>query len=427
MYSIDWPSLFPPRRRASSPGEPPPRLRPNPTVLALGLTSFFTDISSEMIASVLPVYLVLHLGMSPMAFGVIDGTYQGAAAIARLAGGVLSDRWRRPKEVAAAGYLLSAACRPLLLAAAGSWSAVTGVIALDRIGKGIRTAPRDALLSASVPRQALAGAFGVHRAMDAAGAMLGPLVAFLLLSALPEAYDVLFVTSFGLAVVGLAAIVLLVPAATRSARGEHEPPSAEAPQWIADPAFRSIALCATLLSMATVSDSFLFLTVQKKLQLRAASFPLFYVGTPLVTSMLAISCGRLADRIGRVPVLLAGYAALALLYVATLLPLGGTALAACTVTLLGAHYAATDGVLTAMAASTLPTSRTGSGLAALTTATNLARFVASIAFGFLWTRASGEIAAATFLTLLLLAMLASAWLLPGPGPQDGDPDAESLA
>ena len=141
------------------------------TVWCLGLTSFFTDVSSEMVASILPIYLVLHLHLSPLAFGLIDGLYQGFAAVARVAGGFVADRWRSHKAVASVGYGLSAVCKLGLLAAGNVWSLLALTIALDRTGKGIRTAPRDAMISLSTPRAELATAFGVHRALDAAGAM----------------------------------------------------------------------------------------------------------------------------------------------------------------------------------------------------------------------------------------------------------------
>src|SRR4051794_12572358 len=187
MYAIDWSAIF---GRAPSKSATPAAgtdaataVRPearsffsriSPTVWALGFTSMLTDVSSEMVASVLPMYLVLQLGISPVAFGVIDGLYQGIAALVRIAGGVLADRSRRYKELAAVGYGLSAACRLLILAAGAAWTTIAGVVAIDRIGKGLRTAPRDALISLRSRSEDLATAFGVHRALDAAGAFIGP-------------------------------------------------------------------------------------------------------------------------------------------------------------------------------------------------------------------------------------------------------------
>ena len=169
MYAIDWglvlgrshkcaecptcPEMTATRSRA--------RLLPrvSPVVWSLGFTSLFTDISSEMVASILPMYLVLHLHLSPLAFGVIDGLYQGVAVLLRVPAGVVGDRWQRHKAVAAAGYAISAICKLGILAAGNAWGAIATVVALDRRGKGIRTAPGAAMVKLGSPSRALATAF----------------------------------------------------------------------------------------------------------------------------------------------------------------------------------------------------------------------------------------------------------------------------
>ena len=185
-------------------------MRVGSTVFLLGTTSLFADISSEMVATTLPIYLLVTLRLSPFQVGLTDGIYQGAAVLVKVISGMIADRWRRPKEVAVVGYGLSALCRLGLLAAGGSWGAISGSIALDRIGKGIRTAPRDAMIAASSAPEQLATAFGVHRAMDTAGAMLGPLLAVVILSVAHQGYDAIFVVSLCVALIGLAVIVLFV-------------------------------------------------------------------------------------------------------------------------------------------------------------------------------------------------------------------------
>jgi MFS family permease len=413
------------------------------TVWALGLTSLLTDISSEMVASVLPLYLVVYLGISPLAFGLADGLYQGAAALFRLVGGVFSDRWRRHKEVAIAGYAVSAACRLLFLAAGNAWGAIAAVIALERIGKGIRTAPRDALIAQSSPSRQLATAFGVHRAMDAAGAMLGPVVAFVLLAMLPGNFDVVLVASFGVAVVGVAAIVLFVPApaagssadlsAVRALKlggflrcrncptpGAHcEKPASlrEAMRLLADARFRNVVLAGCMLGVATISDSFIYLILQRRLGVAMSAFPLLYVATSLGNSVFAIPFGRIADRFGRSRMLVAGYGLLALVYTLLLLSdAGGWVLATGAILLLGMYYAATDGVLTAVAASTLPHAQAASGLAVLATGTNIARMFASLAFGFVWMRAGIGQATAWYLGALMVAIVATVLVLGRDSP-----------
>ncbi|PKT67398.1 MFS transporter, partial [Streptomyces populi] len=182
-----------------------------PTVLALGTVSLITDVSSEMVTAVLPLYLVAGLGLSPLGFGLLDGIHNGFSALVRLAGGHLADRGGgRHKWVAGAGYALSALCKPLLLVAQ-TLTPIGLVLAADRTGKGLRTAPRDALISLSSTPETRGRAFGVHRAMDTAGALLGPLVAFLILRATADGYDAVFTMSFCVALVGVLVLVLFVP------------------------------------------------------------------------------------------------------------------------------------------------------------------------------------------------------------------------
>jgi cyanate permease len=177
-------------------------------LLFLGLTSLFTDISSEMVTAVLPIYLTVELRWSAVQFGIFDGFYQGMSIVLRLVGGVSADRHQRYKEVATSGYALSAGCKLGFLLAQGAWLPTTACLLLDRLGKGIRTAPRDALIALSSPRSERAQAFGIHRAFDSAGALLGPLVAFSLLGFFPGDFQRLFSVSIGIGLLGLATITL---------------------------------------------------------------------------------------------------------------------------------------------------------------------------------------------------------------------------
>ncbi|WP_159048692.1 MFS transporter, partial [Streptomyces sp. NRRL F-4489] len=193
-----------PGRRPAVPG----------TVLALGAVSLITDISAEMITAVLPLYVVTALGLSPFGFGVLDGVNNGVGALVRLAGGHLADGGgRRHKVVAGLGYGLSALCKPLLLLAHGL-PAIGAVLAADRAGKGLRTAPRDALISLATRPEHRGRAFGVHRAMDTAGALLGPLAAFAVLRIAVDGYDAVFTVSGCVAALGVLVLVLFVPART---------------------------------------------------------------------------------------------------------------------------------------------------------------------------------------------------------------------
>ena len=380
-------------------------------VFFLGLTSLLTDISSEMVTATLPLYLLLTLRLAPLQFGLIDGINQGASVLVRIASGLIADRWRRAKEVATAGYAFSAICRVGLLLAGRSWLGLSGVVLLDRIGKGIRTAPRDAMIASSVPSNRLATAFGVHRAMDTAGAMLGPLVAAGILFLAPGSYDAVFIVSFCFAIVGVAVISLLVEAPAAA------PPPADAPpvtsrivgQLLARPDFRALVLISTALALTTLSDSFIFLTLQRKLDLSLSLFPLLYVGMALVYMVLAIPMGRLADRIGGRQIFFAGYALLGLAYGLLLLPGLPQAMSLGILLLLGLYYAATDGVLSAMASSMLPEQWRTTGLAIMTTGTGLARLLASFGYGALWTYLGPSQALTLFLVALSITVVV-AWV-----------------
>ena len=382
------------------------------TVVFLGLTSLFTDISSEMVATILPLYLLFNLNLTPAIFGVIDGLYLGAAALVRIFGGVAADRTGRHKEVAVAGYGLSAVARLGLLVVGNVWTLLAGVVMVDRLGKGIRTAPRDALISLSSKREDLGAAFGVHRALDTAGAMIGPLLAFGLLTVAPGAYDAVFVVSLCAALIGLGILVLFV---------ENQPASDPAPRprlTLADVArlvqvrgVLPLLLVGSALSLATMSDGFLYLTLQRRVDLPTRFFPLLYVATATTFMLLAVPVGRLADRLGRGRVFLGGHALLLVVYASLLLPWTGTPVLLADVALLGVYYAATDGVLMALAGAVLPGELRASGMALLTTGTSLARLVGSVAFGVLWTWRGVEPAVLVFAGGLAAAMAAAAVLL----------------
>ena len=193
------------------------RSRAAPVVFVLGTVSLITDISSEMVTAVLPLYLVTTLGFSPLGFGALDGVYNGVSALVQLAGGHLADRVRNHKLIAGLGYGLSALCKPLLLLAS-SIGALGTVLALERTGKGLRTAPRDAMISLSTPPENQGRAFGVHRAMDTTGAMLGPLAAFFILRAATDGYDAVFGVSACVAALGVLVLVLFVPGKQKDAQ-----------------------------------------------------------------------------------------------------------------------------------------------------------------------------------------------------------------
>ncbi len=381
-------------------------VRVSRTVLLLGVVSLLTDISAEMVATILPLYLLYSVGLSPLQYGVIDGVYQGGAAILRIGGGFIGDRWRRHKDVAVAGYGISAFCKLALVAVGSAWSALTGIILLDRAGKGIRTAPRDAMISLSTPREQLGTAFGVHRALDTTGAMLGPLVAFGLLMLTPTAFDSVFFVSFCFALVGLGVLVFFVRSDPDGSIRLPKP----APRGVGlfrvlgERRFVALALAGSVLGLVTISDGFVYLGLQRRLDFEPGLFPLLFVATAAVYMLLAVPIGRLADRVGRTAVYVGGYGLLVPVYACLWFSGIGPAGVIVCVTLLGAFYAATDGVLAAMASAILPDEAQGTGLATLVTATSTGRLVASVVFGALWTGFGYETAVVAFAGALLVAL-----------------------
>lgn len=356
------------------------------TVVLLGMTSLLTDVSSESLTAVLPLYFMLELRMTPLQFGLLDGLYQGSSALVRVAGGLVADAGRRYKPVAFVGYALSAFCKLGLLLVGSAWAPIAAVLMIDRLGKGVRTAPRDALITLSSEPTRLGEAFGAHRAMDTVGAVVGPVLAFAVLAAAPGAYDAVFVMSFAVALVGLAVLGLFV----RDQHGEPGPAAhgsharARLRAAFASRRFRALVVAGGVLGLLTASDALIYLLLQRRGAVPTTFFPLLFVGTAVVYLFLALPVGRLADRWGRHRVFLAGHVlvfGIYLLLMATELPRAG--IVAC-VALLGAYYAATDGVLSALASSVLQEQQLTTGLAVVSTITALARLLASSLFGAVW-------------------------------------------
>ncbi|WP_340682733.1 MFS transporter [Amycolatopsis coloradensis] len=390
-------------------------------VVALGTVSLVTDISAEMVSAILPVYLVLGLHLSPVVYGLVDGSYAGATALLRLAGGYLADRVGKRKTVAGIGYALSAAAKLGLVVAGASAAAIGVVIAVDRIGKGLRTAPRDALITLSVPESMRGHAFGVHRTMDSAGAFTGPLVALGVLavvgsSAGADAFNAVFFTGFCIAAVGVLLLVLFV-----RDHGEVRPVAGSvslsaALSLVRAAEVRRLFLAACVLGIATIGDGFVYLLLQRREDIATGWFPLLAVGGNLAYLLLGAPLGAVADRVGRLTVTLCGYGALAVVYLLLASPVTGWPLLVITLGLYGAFYAATDGVLMALASRMLPEPLLATGISLIQTGQALAYLFSSVLFGLAWQvwgagmatgLAAGAALLAIAITLVLLVPLAS--------------------
>ncbi|MEV8375062.1 MFS transporter [Kribbella sp. NPDC056861] len=379
------------------------------TVIALGLVSLVTDASAEMVTAILPLYLMYGLGLGFLQLGALDALYTGATAVLRLAGGHLADRLGRPKAVAIAGYGLSALTKLGLPAVGGSLAGLSSVIAVDRAGKGIRTAPRDALISLSTPVEDLGRAFGVHRALDTAGALLGPLLGFAIIAAIPGSYDVVFSTSFCLAAIGVLILVFfvtqprtLVSKAAVSVRAGLAAATA--------PELRRLIIAAGLLGLVTVGDMFLYFSVQRTAGLPPAVLPLLPLGTALTFMLAAIPFGRLADRIGRWKLFLVGHGLLLGAYLLIAADAEGRVVAAAVLLLHGLFYAASDGVLMAYAGPLIPASLRATGMAVVQTAQAVARAAGALAFGAMAAWVQPGATFGLFAIALAAAIGVGAWL-----------------
>ncbi|WP_158844149.1 MFS transporter [Saccharothrix deserti] len=380
------------------------------TVVALGAVSLLTDVSAEMVTAFMPVYLLFTLNMGYAQFGVLDGLYTGATAVLRLVGGHVSDRTHRHKAVAAVGYGLSAVTKLIFPLVGASAFGIGATMAADRAGKGLRTAPRDALISLATPPDRLGAAFGLHRSMDTVGALLGPLVTFLLLYSIGTVAGPVFVVSACFAVVGLIVLVAFVRENPRPAP-TGPPPSLKAGLALLRQAgYRRVTIAAALLGLATLSDAFVFILVQKATDAPLHLLPLFPLGTALVFLLAAAPLGRLADRIGRWPVFLGGHVLLLGVYVLLLGTGTGYVGVGAALLLHGLFYAATDGVLSARVSALVPESLRASGLSVVQTGQALARLVSSVAFGFLLQFAAFGTAVYAAIGSLVMAVLV-AWRL----------------
>lgn len=383
-------------------------------VKALGAVSLVTDISSEMVAAILPIYLLVGLGLSPFTVGLVGGFYSGATVALRLVGARLADRTRRLKLIAGAGYGVSAAAKLLLVAGGGSLGPIGVAIGADRLGKGLRTAPRDALISLSSEPATLGRAFGLHRAMDSVGALAGPLVAFVILWRLPGRYDAVFVVSLCIAVFGVVLLALFVRDHRRAAAVPSGPTWTALATLARRRGLRRVWVNACLLGLATIGDGFVYLVLQRRLDASVSMFALLPLGTAAVFLVLATPFGRLADRIGRWRLFLGGHLALVAVYLLLWSGLQGKFLLVAVLGAHGAYYAATDGVLMAIASPLVPAEHRASGLALVQTGSAAMMAAGAGAFGAGWSLLGPSTTLLVFAALLLVLVAVAAAFRPQP-------------
>lgn len=379
----------------------PARSRLPATVWALGWVSFFTDVSTEIIYPLLPVFLTTTLGASVAFVGVVEGIAESTASLLKIASGWWSDRVRKRKPLMIAGYGLSALTRPLI-ALAASGAHVLAARFIDRVGKGIRTSPRDALLAASVSPDERGAAFGVQRAMDNAGAVVGPLIAWVALSWFTKDYRVLFWIAT-LPMVG--AMAALVFGTREHAAAESRFGGTPVP-FAVTPPFKNYLGSIFLFTLGNSSDAFLILRAQAS-GIPASSLPLLWMALNLVKTAGSYPAGVLSDRVGRRALIIGGWCVYALVYLGFCLAHETWHVWALFIAY-GVFYGMTESAERALVADFFPDAQRGRAFGAFNLITGIGALPASLLMGWLW-KTHGPLVA--FGTGASFALAAAAWLL----------------
>ena len=399
-----------------------PRL-PRPVWL-VSWTSFFTDTASEAVYPIMPLYLTRVLGGTAMAIGIIEGAAEALNSLLKILSGRISDHWRSRKPFVIAGYSVSTAARPLV-ALASSWPQVLLVRLADRVGKGIRTAPRDALLAAWAEPSTRGYVFGLHRAMDHAGAVVGPLLASLFLWCYPEHYRALFALTL---IPGVIAVLMLLPvpeaaepppavaqdrgaggsvvAQDRSAGGavvaqDFSPANQHAVGPDLDSGFYRYLGVVLLFSLGNSTDAFLLLRLSD-VGVGAAWIPIAWAALHVVKATASPIGGHLSDRLSRRGIIATGWLVYAAVY-------GGFAMATskpALVTLFllyGVYYGLTEGVEKAVVADLAPADARGAAFGAYHAVIGIGALAASLLFGLIWKAAGAPVAFATGAALALVS------------------------
>jgi len=362
------------RRTERKPEELPGRRN----VLSLGLVSMFNDVASEMVYPLIPVFLTTVLRAPVAVVGIIEGVAEATASILKVFSGWLSDRVGNRKRFVASGYLFSALAK-ILLAAAGAWFTVLGARFIDRLGKGVRTSARDALIADSVSENRRGASFGLHRALDSAGAVLGPLLALLLLHLYSENYRLIFWFAALPAFIGVGILLLLVREPRRQSVA-REPIRLSFRQL--NPRFKHFLLVSSIFALGNSSDAFLILRAQS-FGYTAAQAVFLYVAFNFTYSIFSYPFGKLADRFGAKPILIAAFIIFGMIY-------SGFAFAPAAVylwilfPLYGVYMAMSDGVSKAYIVENTPANLRGSLLGLFHTVTGIIAFLASFIAGLLW-------------------------------------------
>ena len=357
-------------------------------VFVAGLVSFFMDVSSEMIYPLVPLFLANVLGVNKSVIGLIEGVAESTASLLKVFSGWFSDRIGNRKWLMAAGYGISTLSRPIVALATG-WHHVMGSRFMDRFGKGVRTAPRDAIIAESSESAFLGRAFSFHRSLDTMGAVVGPALAFLFLGIFSNNYRTVFWLSMIPGAVAVLLIIFFITEKKKVSAAHSERPKLTLKLF--DWRFKFFVLIAALFAIGNSSDVFLILRAQQ-IGIPALMIPIVYLLFNLIYSLSAIPAGIAADRFGRKRVILLGFGLFAVLYY-------GFAIAGNTTTIwvlfgfYGLFMGLTEGIQKAFLATIIPSDFKATAFGVYNTAVGLAMLPASLIGGWLWDHVSP---AATF-------------------------------
>jgi MFS family permease len=390
------------------------RIRLGRNVLALSVVSFLTDVASDMTYPLLPVFLSTVLGVRATAIGTIEGAAESTAALLKLASGWLSDRTRHRKPLVLLGYGIASAIRPLI-GLAQSASQVLAIRVTDRVGKGIRTSPRDALIADSVDPAVRGRAFGFHRAADNAGAVVGPLLAFAILRWSDVDLRHLFLWTI---VPGILSVLVLAfgvrefprerPAAPADAPAKR--PRDFDPKVRMGGRFWAFLAVLFVFTLGNSTDAFLLLRAAD-LGVEAALVPILWAMLNLVKSLSSTPGGILSDRIGRKPLLIAGWIVYAVVYF--LLGRAGAEWQAWALfAVYGVYFGLTEGVEKALVADLVPADRRGAAFGWYNLALGLGALPASLIFGAIWDRWGSPVAFTFGAAMALMAAIGITFVAP---------------
>lgn len=351
-------------------------------VVYLGLVSFFNDFSSEMVQSVMPIFITTVLGAPAFAVGLIEGVADALASVLKLFSGWFSDKIGKRKAPAVWGYSLSVATRAFL-AGAGTFGQVFGLRVIDRVGKGLRDAPRDALIVDSVDKTELSKSFGLHRSMDTLGATLGPLFAFTLIPLAHDGYRQIFWIAFALGIFAIFSFVF-VKEKKQDGLAPLAKPKLNWALFREHKSFVSIVGSIFIFGLGALPIGLVLLKSQELVGASIANVPFMYFVYSLTFVLVAVPVGKLADRLGERGVIASGFLFAVLGYVLLIKAKSLPALIFCFV-LLGLYAAATDGIQRALAGKLMSKELVATGQGFLNMAIGFSSLGAGLIGGGLWT------------------------------------------